>query len=257
VNNMFSLEGKTAVVTGGAQGIGLMISRGLVQAGAKVYVVSRKAATCDAAVEELSALGICVALPGDISNEAETKRLAAEIGEREGSLHVLVNNAGAAWGAPLDAYPDSAWDKVMATNVKGVFNLSVACMPLLEAAAEANDPGRIINVGSIDGFRVPEFDNFAYSSSKAAVHHLTRVLAQKMAAKNITVNAIAPGPFPSKMMAVSLQTYGEAFIERNPLGRLGEPDDMAGIAVFLASRASAYITGQVIAVDGGISTRPW
>ena len=145
----------------------------------------------------------------------------------------------------------------MATNVKGVFNLSVACMPLLEKAATARDPGRIINVGSIDGFRVPEFDNYAYSSSKAAVHHLTRVLADKMAAKNITVNAIAPGPFPSKMMNVSLETYGEAFIERNPFGRLGEPDDMAGIAVFLASRASAYITGQIIAVDGGISNRPW
>ena len=257
MDNMFSLEGKTAVVTGGAQGIGLMISRGLVQAGAKVYVVSRKQATCDAAVEELLVLGTCVALPGDVSNEADTKRLAAELAEREGSLHVLVNNAGAAWGAPLDAYPDSAWDKVMATNVKGVFNLSVACMPLLEQAATANDPGRIINVGSIDGFRVPEFDNFAYSSSKAAVHHLTRVLAQKMAARNITVNAIAPGPFPSKMMASSLETYGEAFIKRNPFGRLGEPDDMAGIAVFLASRASAYITGQVIAVDGGMSTRSW
>ena len=254
---MFSLDGKTAVVTGGAQGIGLMISRGLVQGGAKVYVVSRKQATCDAAVEELSAFGTCVALPGDVSSEAETKRLAAEIGEREGSLHVLVNNAGAAWGAPLESYPDVAWDKVMGVNVRGVFNLSVACLPLLEKAATAGDPGRIINVGSIDGFRVPEFDNFAYSSSKAAVHHLTRVLAQKMAAKNVTVNAIAPGPFPSKMMAVPLETYGEAFIERNPFGRLGEPDDMAGIAVFLASRASSYITGQIIAVDGGISTRPW
>lgn len=257
MSTLFSLEGKTAVVTGGAQGIGLMISRGLVQAGAKVYVVSRKAATCDAAVEELSAFGTCIGLPGDVSQEAETKRLAGEISEREGSLHVLVNNAGAAWGAPLDAYPDAAWDKVMATNVKGVFNLSVACMPLLAAAATPGDPGRVINVGSIDGFRVPSFDNFAYSSSKAAVHHLTRVLAQRMAEQNVTVNAIAPGPFPSKMMAVSLQTHGESFIERNPFGRLGQPDDMAGIAVFLAARASSYITGQIIAVDGGMSTRPW
>ncbi len=254
---LFSLEGKVAVVTGGAQGVGLMISRGLVQAGAKVYVVSRRLATCDAAVAELSEFGECVALPGDVSSEAETKRLATELDEREGVLHVLVNNAGAAWGAPLEAYPDSAWDKVLAVNLKGVFNLSVACLRLLEKGAGSGDPGRIINVGSIDGFRVPEFENYAYSSSKAAVHHLTRVLAQRMAPKNVIVNAIAPGPFPSKMMATSLEEHGEAFRQRNPLGRLGEPDDMAGIAVFLASRASAYITGQIIAVDGGMSTRPW
>lgn len=257
MNNLFSLTGKVAVVTGGSQGIGLMLARGLVQAGAKVYVASRKQSACDAAVAELSEFGQCAALPLDVSNEAEAQRLAAELLEREGQLHILVNNAGAAWGAPYESYPDSAWDKVMAVNVKAVFNLSRHCTPLIEKASKPGDPGRIINVGSIDGFRVPEIENYAYAASKAAVHHLTRVLAQRLAAKNITVNAIAPGPFPSKMMAATLQEHGDEFRARCPLGRLGEPDDMAGIAVYLSSRASAYVTGQVIAVDGGFSTAPW
>lgn len=257
MTDLFSLAGKIAVVTGGAQGIGLMLSRGLVQAGAKVYVVSRKKATCDAAVTELSKIGDCVSLPADVSTVAEAERLAAELTEREGKLHVLVNNAGAAWGAPFDSYPDSAWDKVLALNVKAVFHLSRTCLPLLQKGARPGDPGRIVNIGSIDGFRVPELDNYAYSTSKAAVHHLTRVLAQRLARENVTVNAIAPGPFPSKMMAATLEQHGDEFRKKCPLGRLGEPDDMAGIAVYLASRASAYVTGQIIAVDGGFSTRPW
>lgn len=257
MSNLFSLKGKVAVVTGGAQGIGLMISRGLVQAGAKVYVCSRKKATCDAAVAELSAFGECAALPMDVSNVAEAERFAAELKEREGKLHVLVNNAGAAWGAPFAEYPDSAWDKVLALNVKAVFHLARFCTPLLEQSAAPGDPGRIINVGSIDGFRVPALENYAYSTSKAAVHHLTRVLAQRLARQNITVNAIAPGPFPSKMMAATLEERGDEFRAKCPMGRLGEPNDMAGISVFLSSRASAYVTGQIIAVDGGFSTAPW
>jgi NAD(P)-dependent dehydrogenase (short-subunit alcohol dehydrogenase family) len=234
-----------------------MISRGLVDAGAKVYVSSRKKEVCDSIAAELSKVGQCVSLPADVSTDAEAKRVAAELSDKEGKLHVLVNNAGAAWGAPLTNYPDSAWEKVMALNVKDVFNLSVACLPLLEAAAADRDPGRIINVGSIDGFRVPELENFAYSSSKAAVHHLTRVLARRLAPSNITVNAIAPGPFPSKMMAATLEARGDEFTAKCPMGRLGEADDMAGIAVFLSSRASSYVTGQIIAVDGGFSTAPW
>jgi NAD(P)-dependent dehydrogenase (short-subunit alcohol dehydrogenase family) len=256
-HGLFSLDGKTALVTGGSQGIGLMISRGLVEAGAKVYVSSRKAEVCDRIAAELSEIGECVSLPADVSTEAEARRVAAELTEREGKLHVLVNNAGAAWGAPLTSYPDSAWDKVMGLNVKSVFNLSVACLPLLQAAAVAGDPARVINVGSIDGFRVPELENYAYSSSKAAVHHLTRILAQRLAGDNITVNAIAPGPFPSKMMAQTIAERGDQFRANCPMGRLGEPDDMAGISVFLAARASAYVTGQIIAVDGGFSTAPW
>lgn len=255
--DMFSLAGKTALVTGGSQGIGLMISHGLVESGAKVYVSSRKQEVCDRVAAELSQIGECVSLPADVSTQEGAKRLAAELTEREGRLHVLVNNAGAAWGAPLENYPDNAWDKVMSLNVKAVFNLSVAFMPLLQAAATDRDPGRIINVGSIDGFLLSDMENYAYTASKAAVHHLTRALARRMADKNITVNAIAPGPFPSKMMAATIDERGEAWRTRNPMGRLGEPDDIAGIMVFLASRASSYITAQIIAVDGGFSTRPW
>jgi len=257
MSNLFSLAGKVALVTGGGQGIGLMLSRGLIEAGAKVYVVSRKKATCDAAVAELSKIGECVALPADVSTVAEAERLAAELTAREGKLQVLVNNAGAAWGAPLEDYPDSAWDKVLALNVKGVFHLSRTFLPLLKKGAQPGDPARIINLGSIDGFCVPALDNYAYSASKAAVHHLTRVLAQRMARDNITVNAIAPGPFHTKMMAATLDQRGDEFRQKCPLGRIGEPDDMAGIAVYLASRASAYVTGQIIAVDGGLSTRSW
>lgn len=254
---LFSLKGKTALVTGGSQGIGLMISKGLVEAGARVYVCSRKAELCDAIAKELSQIGDCQSLPGDVSKESEIARIAAELQRKEGKLHILVNNAGAAWGAPLTNYPDSAWDKVLQLNVKTVFHLSIALLPLFEKVSSSEDPGRIINIGSIDGFRVPSIDNFAYSTSKAAVHHLTRVLAQQLAPQHITVNAVAPGPFPSKMMAATLEVKGDEFKQKCPLGRLGEPDDMAGICTFLSSRASSYITGQIIAVDGGFSTSPW
>ncbi|MFT4656061.1 MAG: NAD(P)-dependent dehydrogenase (short-subunit alcohol dehydrogenase family) [Candidatus Aldehydirespiratoraceae bacterium] len=257
MSDLFSLTGKVALVTGGSQGIGLMISRGLVEAGAKVYVSSRKKDVCDSIAAELSEHGECLSLPGDVSSEEKILELAGQLGESEGKLHVLVNNAGAAWGGPLESYPDSAWDKVMATNVKGVFNLSRAVLPMLERAGTSRDPGRIINVGSIDGFRVPALENYAYSASKAAVHHVTRVLAQKLGPKNVTVNAIAPGPFPSKMMNATLEEIGDDLRAKCPLGRLGEPDDMAGIAVYLAARASAYVTGQIIAVDGGFSTGTW
>lgn len=257
MSDLFSLTGKVAIVTGGSQGIGLMISRGLVDAGAKVYVSSRRRDVCDTIAAELSEHGLCESLPGDVSTEQGVLQLAGDLAEREEMLHVLVNNAGTAWGAPLATYPDSAWDKVLATNVKGVFNLSRAVLPMLERSAGARDPGRIINVGSIDGFRVPALENYAYSASKAAVHQMTRVLAQQLGPRNVTVNAIAPGPFPSKMMATTLAEVGDEWKAKCPLGRLGEPDDMAGIAVYLASRAAAFVTGQVIAVDGGFSTSPW
>jgi NAD(P)-dependent dehydrogenase (short-subunit alcohol dehydrogenase family) len=255
MKDLFSIDGKVALVTGGSRGIGLMIARGYVEAGARVYVSSRKADTCDAAAADLSRSGICIALPADVSREGGAQALAAALAAREPALHILVNNAGANWGAPLAEYPDAAWDKVLALNVKGVFHLTRACLPLLEAAARPGDPARVINIGSIDGLQAPVLDTYAYSASKAAVHHLTRVLAHQLAARNITVNAVAPGPFESKMMAETLRRFGDVIRSSCPLGRIGEPEDMAGVTIYLASRAGAYLTGTVIPVDGGISTR--
>jgi NAD(P)-dependent dehydrogenase (short-subunit alcohol dehydrogenase family) len=254
VKNLFSVAGKVALVTGGSRGIGLMIARGYVENGATVYISSRKKDVCDAAAAELSKVGTCHSLPADLSTDAEAKRLAAALAARESKLHILVNNAGANWGAPLAEYPDDAWDKVLALNVKAVFHLTRACLPQLRAAATPEDPARVINTGSIDGLHVPLLETYAYSASKAAVHHLTRVLAMKLAPQ-ITVNAIAPGPFESKMMAETLRTFGDAIKSSCPLGRIGTPEDMAGVAIYLGSRAGAYLTGTVIPVDGGITVR--
>ena len=243
--NLFDLTGKVAVVTGGARGIGQMIAQGLVDAGARVYVVSRKAADG----------GDVIAITADLSREEECVRVAAELGEREpDGVHILVNNAGAAWGAPLEEFPEAGWDKVLALNLKSPFFLTRSFLPLLEAAATAEDPSRVINVGSIDGMRVPEFDNFSYTASKAAVHQLTRVLAKKLGPRHITVNAIAPGPFPTKMMAALLEEAGDEMAASSPLGRIGRAEDMAGAAVYLSSRAGSWVTGTILPVDGGIWT---
>jgi len=255
VKDLFSIEGKVAVITGGSRGIGLMIARGFVENGATVYVSSRKREACDQVAAELSQHGTCISAPADLSTEAGAKQLTDAVAARESAVHVLVNNAGANWGAPLAEYPDSAWDKVLALNVKSVFHLTRALLPQLERAARPGDPARVINIGSIDGLQAPLLETYAYSASKAAVHHLTRVLAHQLASRNITVNAIAPGPFESKMMAETLQRFRDAIVASCPLGRIGEPEDMAGAAIFLASRAGAYLTGAVIPVDGGISTR--
>jgi NAD(P)-dependent dehydrogenase (short-subunit alcohol dehydrogenase family) len=254
VNDLFSVQGKTAVVTGGSRGIGLMIARGYVEGGARVYISSRKADACEQAAAELSRAGECLALPADLSSEQECLRLAGELGEREQRVHVLVNNAGATWGAPLEEYPAAAWDKLLDLNLKAPFFLTRALLPLLRAAATADDPARVINVGSIDGLRVPPLPTYAYSASKAGVHHLTRVLARELGPQGVTVNAIAPGPFESKMMARTLREFGEAIVAAAPLGRIGRPDDVVGAALYLAGRAGAYVTGAVIPVDGGIST---
>jgi NAD(P)-dependent dehydrogenase (short-subunit alcohol dehydrogenase family) len=254
VKDLFSIAGKVALVTGGSRGIGLMIARGYVEAGARVYIVSRKRAACEEAAAELSKRGTCIPLAADLSREAESLRLAGEIAEREPALHILVNNAGANWGAPLADYPDAAWDKVLALNVKSVFHLTRALLPQLEKAARPGDPARVVNIGSIDGLHVPALETYAYSASKAAVHHLTRVLARRLAPQGITVNAVAPGPFESKMMAATLERFRDAIVGSCPLGRIGEPEDMAGVAIYLASRAGAYVTGAVIPVDGGITT---
>jgi NAD(P)-dependent dehydrogenase (short-subunit alcohol dehydrogenase family) len=252
---LFDLAGKTAVVTGGTRGIGLMISRGLLQAGAqKVYISSRKAAGCAEAERELAKFGQVTAIQADLSTEAECLRLARQVGEREQVLHILVNNAGATWGAPLEEFPAAAWEKVLDLNLKSPFFLTRAFLPLLEAAGTHDDPARVINIGSIDGLRVPSLHTYSYSASKAGLHHLTRVLAKELGPRHVTVNAVAPGPFESKMMAATLKTFGDAIAQAAPLRRIGRPDDMAGAAVFLCSRAGAYVTGAVLPVDGGIAT---
>ena len=255
MSDLFSTAGKTALVTGGTRGIGLMVARGLLQAGAaRVYVSSRKAQACDEAAAELSAYGDCVPLPADLSTEQECQRLAQEVADREGALHVLVNNAGATWGAPLEEFPASAWDKVLDLNLKSPFFLTRALLPQLEAAGTADDPARVINIGSVDGLHVSGTPTYSYSASKAALHQLTRVLARELGPRHVTVNAVAPGPFESKMMAATLAAVGDQIAAAAPLGRIGRPDDMAGVAVFLASRAGAYVTGAVIPVDGGLVT---
>ena len=252
--NLFDLSGKAAVVTGGSRGIGLMIARGLLEAGARVYISSRKADACAAAQQELSQYGMVTALPADLSTEQECLALAEQVGEREKSLNVLVNNAGATWGAPLLEFPAAAWDKVVDLNLKSPFFLTRAFLPLLEAAGTDDDPARVINIGSIDGLRVPSMPTYSYSASKAGVHHLTRVLARELGPRQITVNAVAPGPFESKMMAWTLEHHRDEIASAAPLRRIGRPDDMAGVAVYLASRAGAYVTGAVIPVDGGLAT---
>jgi NAD(P)-dependent dehydrogenase (short-subunit alcohol dehydrogenase family) len=253
-SDLFSLEGKVAVVTGGSRGIGAMAASGLLQAGAKVYLCSRKAEELKAAADKLSSLGQVEAFPADLSTAEGVKSLSAYVAERDAEVHALFNNAGANWGAPLAEFPESGWDKVLNLNLKGVFLLTQALLPQLRAAARRGDPSRVVNVGSIDGLRPPGkgFNNFSYSASKAGVHMLTRHLAGELA-PDILVNAIAPGLFESKMTKTLLAAGTDSVGKLLPLGRIGSPDDIAGISVFLASGASAYITGSVIPVDGGAS----
>ncbi|MEO8456562.1 MAG: SDR family oxidoreductase [Chloroflexota bacterium] len=254
MTDLFSVKGKTVLVTGGGQGIGHMITQGFVEGGAKVYISSRKAEVVNEVAAEMSKVGTCIAIPADLSTEDGCKALADEIASREGKLDVLVNNAGNNWGAPLDQYPDAAFDRVFALNVKGVFHLTKFLRPMLRKSASDDDPARVINIGSVDGIRAPFLDTYAYSASKAAVLHMTRVLSRKFAAERITVNAIAPGPFESKMMHETLEKFGAAIVREVPMGRIGRWEDMAGACIFLASRAGSYLTGAVIPVDGGTTT---
>ncbi|MCC5951705.1 MAG: SDR family oxidoreductase [Acidimicrobiia bacterium] len=260
-NALFSVAGKVVLVTGGSRGIGEMIAAGFLANGAKVYISSRKAEVCDATAARLSEEfgGECVSLPADLSNLEGIDGLVAELTTREDRLDVLVNNAGVSWGAPLDEFPEIGWDKVMDTNVKGVFFLTQRLLPLLEAAATEEDPSRVVNIGSIDGIKAPTFDTVSYGPSKAAVHALTRVLAARLVRRKILVNAIAPGPFPTWMLSTGVGTGGDvegtdwdAIGQMSPRGRVGSPEDIAGIAIFLSSRAGAYTVGEVITCDGGV-----
>jgi NAD(P)-dependent dehydrogenase (short-subunit alcohol dehydrogenase family) len=252
-SDLFSIAGKTALVTGGTRGIGKMIAEGFVDAGATVYISSRKADAVAEVAAELSVKGTCIGIPADLSRESECRRLADELASRVDALDILVNNAGATWGAPLVDYDEAAFERVLSLNVKGVFHLTKFLVPLLQQAGTVDEPARVINIGSIDGIGVPTLETYAYSASKAAVHQLTRHLAKRLA-PTITVNAIAPGPFESKMMAATLEAFGEQIAASAPLRRIGRPDDMAGAAIYLSSRAGAYLTGAIIPVDGGIAT---
>ncbi len=253
IEDLFSVKGKTALVTGGSRGIGYMIARAYVENGATVYISARKADPCNAAAKALSAFGKCVSIPSDVGTTEGRAALVAALEDREDRLDILVNNAGAAWGAPFDEYPEDGWDKVMNINVKSVFMLTRDLAPMLQKAGEPGSPARVINIGSMDALHVPPLESYAYPPSKAAVHHMTRVLSVRLGERNIAVNAIAPGPFESKMTEYMLDNFQDDFEARSPLSRIGAPADMAGAALYLASPAGAYVTGAVIVVDGGIA----
>lgn len=255
IANLFDVSGKVAVVTGGSRGIGEMIAEGLVTNGVRTYITARKAEACDATAERLSEFGECISIPADMATEAGMTKFVSEFSEREEKLDILINNAGAAWGAPLGEFPVMGFDKVMDINVKAPFMLTQALLGKLKASGTSEDPARVIMTGSIDGIRVPFGDNFSYSASKAGIHMLARHLAKFVAEDNITVNCIAPGPFASKMMEYMLDSDEKRKMVEStvPLGRIGSPEDAAGLALFLSSRAGAYLTGTVIPLDGGIS----
>lgn len=251
---LFDLSEKSALVTGGTRGIGLMIARGLLQAGARVVISSRNTDACAKAQQQLSKFGDVQAIPADLSSHDECRRLADHVTTDSERIDILINNAGAMWREPLATFPDEAWDTVIDLNLKSPFWLVQALLPALFRAGTADDPARIINIGSIAAIHVAQSPNYSYASSKAALHQLTRVLARELGPQHVTVNAVAPGVFPSQMMASTLDAIGDAIASGAPLRRLGRDDDMAGVVVFLASRAGSYLTGAIIPVDGGIAT---
>ena len=254
--DLFSIRGKTALVTGGSRGIGYMITSEFLKAGAaRVYICARRGEECDAAAAELGKLGDCVSVQADVGKAEDVERLAATIEGREDRLHILVNNAGTAWGAPFDEHPAEQVDRVLHVNVTAMFHLTQRLLPLLRAAASAEDPARVINIGSIDGLAIPMSLNYGYSASKAAVHMLTRHTAHALVGDHINVNAIAPGLFPSKMTRWAFESDLAPKVRAAiPMGRAGTAEDVGGTAIYLASRAGAYLTGVVIPVSGGVAT---
>jgi len=248
-----------------------MLSHAFTLAGAHIYITSRSASACNTVATNLTNLassaqsgGTCTSLPADLASVEECNRLVSELRKRETKLHGVIHNSGATWGAPYDSYPDSAWEKVLTLNLHRVFTLTQLLTPLLEAAAGesrdpttglVSDPARVICIGSIDGLsgRVPMLPTFAYSASKAGLHQLARHLAVELGPRGITSNVVACGPFPSKMMAATLEEFGEGIRAANPLGRIGTTEDVAGACMFLASRAGAYVNGATVTVDGGVS----
>ncbi|MAI78886.1 MAG: 3-oxoacyl-ACP reductase [Deltaproteobacteria bacterium] len=253
MKNIFSVEGKVAIVTGGSRGIGEMIAEGLVENGVRVYISARKADACEATAARLSKLGECISVPADLSTPDGIAKLVAEVSSKEEQLDILVNNAGATWGAPLDDFPSDAFDKVMNINVKAVFELTTKCLPLLRASASPADPARVIITSSVEGIGISAQSNYPYGASKAGVIHLSKQIAKTLAPEQITVNCIAPGPFESKMMAFALDSEEKRSAVANsvPMKRIGQPEDVAGAVIYLSSKAGAYVTGQALAIDGG------
>ncbi|HEY8050835.1 MAG TPA: SDR family oxidoreductase [Ramlibacter sp.] len=251
MQDLFSLHGRTALVTGGSRGIGKMIATGLLTQGAKVYISARKAEACNAAAKELSALGTCISLPADVSNVEGARALAKELAAREQSLDILVNNAGAAWGEDFDTFPEAGWDKVVDLNMKTPFFLTQALHGLLKAAATQR-PAKVINVASIDGISVNQWETYSYTASKAGLIHLTRRMSLRLAQDNIVVSGIAPGPFASEMNKMA-RDHGNEVAQRVPAKRIGTTEDMAGAAIYLASRAGDFVVGETIVVDGGVT----
>lgn len=260
ISKLFDVTGKVALVTGGGSGIGTMATEALVRAGCKVYIASRRLDSCESVAEELNSIGpgVVIALQADLTTEEGTGALVERLMASEGGLDILVNNSGTTWGAPLEDFPRQKWDDVFALNVTAVADLTKQLLPMLNKAGTTDDPARVINLGSVMGTRFGSNQAYSYGASKAAIHHLTRILSNELAAQHITVNAIAPGPFPSRMMSHVIHNEARrAALEAGvPLHRCGEPEDIAGVLLMLCSRAGSYITGGIIPLDGGVSAKP-
>jgi len=254
MENLFSIAGKVSIVTGGSSGIGKMIATGFVKNGVKTYIASRKKEVCDEVANELSEFGECIAIAADFSTMEGLLAFTNAFKKHEEKLDILINNAGATWGESYETFPEHAWDKIMNLNVKALFFLTRELTSLLEKAANREDPSRVINIASVAGLKPSDLSTFSYDASKAAVIHLTRTLAKTLVDKNILVNSISPGPFQSKMMRETLEVFGDAIKASNPRKRIGSQEDIIGTTIFLCSRASAYITGENIILDGGATS---